>query len=110
MDYDIDIQGMEQQRYDTIKKSGKYLELNVLIGTEKQIHNEKEGTIPVISMEMRQCGPTEVSRLYSILHEVIKQLEQEYPAECIYAALKMNTTTVNHIIIPADKDEKQKED
>ena len=91
-DFEIDISAFEKQRYDSIKNSGKYLELNVLIGSETQNYEDSEGNIPVITTVMHGCKSTEISCLYITLKELIKHLEKEYPAECLYASLTMNCT------------------
>ena len=36
MKFNIDISGVEQQRYNSIKTKGEYLEINILVGTDKE--------------------------------------------------------------------------
>lgn len=90
--FEIDINGLEKQRYDSIKNSGKYLELNILIGSETESYEDREGNIPVITTVMHGCKPREISCLYTTLKELIKHFEKEYPAECLYAMFTMNCT------------------
>ena len=106
--YEVDVDELERQRYDNIKKSGEYLELDILIGTEKEEYNGSIGTIPVVSTKMNNCGPTEVACLYATLQEYIKMLEEDYPAECLYSKLTMKSIAMNNITTDLE-DEKEEE-
>ena len=109
----IDVQGMEKQRYNSIKESGEYLELNVLIGTE----NEKEGNgvtskSPVVKTEFHKCGPKEVSCLYVVLQSILTMLEKEYPGECAAAKLCMTVDKMGSktFVVSEEDEENKKED
>ena len=60
-DINLNIPRMEQQRYEKIKKSGKYMELDVLIGSDDE--DLGDGFIaksPVISTTIKGVGAKEV--------------------------------------------------
>ena len=89
-DMDLNIPRMEQQRYEKIKKSGKYMELDVLIGSDNE--DLGDGFIvksPVVSTTIKGVGAKEVGCMYMTLHELIKSLEKEFPSECFVAKLSM---------------------
>lgn len=91
-DINLNISRMEQQRYEKIKKSNKYMEVNVLIGSE----DEKLGgglicKTPVVSTTIKGVGPKEVGCMYMTLSELLKSLEEEFPSECFAAKLCMRT-------------------
>ena len=86
----LNIPRMEQQRYEKIKKSGKYMELDVLIGSDNE--DLGDGFIvksPVVSTTIKGVGAKEVGCMYMTLHELIKSLEKEFPSECFVAKLSM---------------------
>ena len=89
-DINLNIPRMEQQRYEKIKKSGKYMELDVLIGSDNE--DLGDGFIvksPVVSTTIKGVGEKEVGCMYMTLHELIKSLEKEFPLECFVAKLSM---------------------
>ena len=89
-DVNLNIPRMEQQRYEKIKKSGKYIELDVLIGSDDE--DLGDGFIvksPVVSTTIKGVGAKEVGCMYMTLHELIKSLEKEFPSECFVAKLSM---------------------
>lgn len=91
-DINLNIPRIEPQRYEKIKKSNKYMELDVLIGGE----DEKLGgglicKTPVVSTTIKGVGPKEVGCMYMTLSELLKSLEEEFPSECFAAKLCMRT-------------------
>ena len=58
MKFNIDVGGMEQQRYNAIKDKGEYIEVNILIGTEKEHFGDFSGTLPVVTTIMNNVRPT----------------------------------------------------
>lgn len=88
----LDIGEMERQRYDSIKRTDKYLELNVLIGAEDDQLGTNIGKIPVITVKARQISPDEIACMYVTLKELVRNYEQEYPEECALGLLKFNTS------------------
>ena len=104
--YNIDIPEMEKQRYESIKKSGEYLELTILIGVENDV--DKNGTTyknPVVATHMCGCGAQEIASLYSTLQAFLKTLKERYPLECLLGDMLMNTESLNVITLDED-DEK----
>ena len=96
--YNVDVPEMEKQRYDLIKNSGKYLEINILIGVENE--DMGDGLVskaPVISTHMCKCGSQEVGCLYVTLGELMKSLEKKYPMECYIAKLSMRVDNLGAI-------------
>ena len=89
-DINLNIPRMEQQRYEKIKKSNRYMELDVLIGSDNE--DLGDGFIvksPVVSTTIKGVGAKEVGCMYMTLHELIKSLEKEFPSECFVAKLSM---------------------
>lgn len=106
--YNIDIPEMERQRYNAIKRTGQYVELNILIGVENE--EEKDNTAvksPVVSMHMHNCGPMEVASLHATVKAVIENLEKQYPVECLMSNLTMKTEDMGSINIPLSDDEEE---
>lgn len=97
MKFNIDMNEMEQQRYDAIKKSGKYLELDVLIGVEGDNSDGKIWKMPVITTCMHGCRSNEISALYMILGSLREHLEEKYPMECIMADISMSSKHMSTI-------------
>ena len=90
MDYKdmyVDVDEFENQRYEAIKKSGKYIELQIIIGTEKETFNGREGKMPVVKGCMHHCGPEEVGNMYVILKQMTEYYKEKYPMECAFAEL-----------------------
>lgn len=99
MEFDkVDVNEMEKQRYEHIKKSGRYTELNILIGVESEgFADDTEYKTPVITLDMHNCTAKEVSCMYVSLKEIMKTLEKQYPVECFMAELGMEVETVGSL-------------
>lgn len=107
MKFNIDINEMEQQRYNHIKKSGHYLELDVLIGANDDEHNGKTEKMPVVTTCIHGCGSSEISALYMILGLLRDHLEEEYPMECLMANIGMKSQFMGSVEskIPHDEED-----
>ena len=93
-DINLNIPRMEQQRYEKIKKSNKYMELDVLIGSDDEdLGDGFVAKSPVVSTTIKGVGPKEVGCMYMTLHELIKSLEKEFPSACFAAKVCMRTET-----------------
>ena len=91
-DINLNIPRMEQQRYEKIKKSGRYMELDVLIGSDDEdLGDGFVAKSPVVSTTIKGVGPKEVGCMYMTLHELIKSLEKEFPSACFAAKVCMRT-------------------
>ena len=91
-DMNLNIPRMEQQRYEKIKKSNKYMELDVLIGSDDEdLGDGFVAKSPVVSTTIKGVGPKEVGCMYMTLHELIKSLEKEFPSACFAAKVCMRT-------------------
>ena len=91
-DMNLNIPRMEQQRYEKIKKSNKYMELDVLIGSDDEdLGDGLVAKSPVVSTTIKGVGPKEVGCMYMTLHELIKSLEKEFPSACFAAKVCMRT-------------------
>lgn len=87
---EIDIPEMERQRYESIKRTGEYMEVNILVGGENEELGEGlVSKMPVVSTCMRNCGPQEVACMYMTLQELVKKLRKDYPSECFAAEMSM---------------------
>ena len=91
---EINVNKTEQQRYDDIKKKGKYVELDILIGAEKDEFEGHTGKLPVVTTVMKGCGPEEIACLYATLQNLCEHFEKEYPMECMLSKIAMD---VEHI-------------
>ena len=100
--HSIDIPGMEKQRYKAIKRTGEYVELNILIGTEEDDISTKS---PVVTTCMHGCGPKEVACLYTTLQAVSNMLEEKYPFECFLAKMGMRVENMGSVDSSLDDDE-----
>lgn len=98
---------MESQRYKAIKKTGNYLELNILIGTEEDVFQEHTGKMPVIKTTMCNVGPEEIGCLYASLINLTENLEKKYPAECFLAKLSTTVTDIGSAEISMNKDKNE---
>lgn len=88
--YDIDIPELEKQRYESIKKSGKYAELKILVEAEN--HKSEDGTVnklPIVTTSLCNCGPEEISCLYITLKATLRLLRNRFPAECFIGEMTM---------------------
>ena len=106
MEFDkVDVNEMEKQRYEHIKKSGRYAELNVLIGVESEgFADDTEYKTPVITLDMHNCTAKEVSCMYVSLKEIMNTLEKQYPAECLIAKLGMGVETLGSLNFESSDD------
>lgn len=106
MNFDhIDINEMERQRYNAIKKTGEYLELNILIGAGKDRVDGCDCKMPVVTTTMSKVGPEEVGCLYATLKQVIQYYEKHYPLECLLSKMGMSVEDMGSSITPLNKDE-----
>lgn len=104
--HSVNIPEMEKQRYEAIKKSGEYIELNVLIGTESD--DLGEGLVskaPIVSTHLHGCGPQEIGCMYVTLQQVLKTLEKKYPAECYVSKLAMRVEDMGSIQLTDEEEE-----
>ena len=97
MQFSIDMDEMEQKRYDHIKKSGKYIELGILIGVEKDTFDGHIGKLPVVATNAYDCGPEEIANMYITLKTMVAYYEREYPIECALANATMTSTDMGII-------------
>lgn len=102
-DMDVNMEELERQRYDAIKKTGQYLELNILIGAENEDENEDTThKFPVVTTTMCHCGSREISCLYATIRAFLNSFEKKYPLECL--AVKLGIVDVDDLgSIEADK-------
>ena len=78
---EINVNKTEKQRYDDIKKKGKYVELDILIGAEKDEFEGHTGKLPVVTTVIKGCGPEEIACLYATLQNLCEHFEKEYLVE-----------------------------
>lgn len=72
----------------SIKDSGKYAEVNILIGSESEKKlGGYECKEPIVSVDFNDCESEDIGCMYMALLEIAKQLEESYPSIC-YAAKK----------------------
>ena len=96
--HSIDIPEMEKQRYQAIKRTGEYVELNILIGTEEDDQENGISTkSPVVTTCMHKCGPKEIACLYATLQAVSNVLEEKYPFECFLAKMGMRVENMGSV-------------
>lgn len=81
MNIEMDLNGIERQRYKKIKESGQYLEFLTLIGVDDMTGN-KEGNMPIVQLMLHNCSGKEISMFYVSLKNIIKKLYEEHPMEC----------------------------
>lgn len=103
MEFNVDMNALEKQRYDAIKKSGEYLEFNVLIPCEKEQHEDWNGKMPVVTTCMHGAGPEEIANLYAVLCKMVEFYEKRYPAECLFAKLTIDCTRMADFDVPLDR-------
>jgi len=87
-----DINEFEQQRYNNIKKSDKYVEVNIIVGAEKEHFYGHTGVVPAVRTILHNCGPEEIGALYVTLQSLMDKLEEEYPLACLYGRTAMKAT------------------
>lgn len=104
MDFNVKMDKGERKRYEDIKKSGSYLELDILIGPETELQDGSYGRMPVVSTNMYNCTREEISCLYSILKRLYEEYKEEFPSECTYAEEKLGMEKVGFIQTLSDLD------
>lgn len=107
MDFKIDMCEMEKQRYDRIKKSGSYMELDILISGETEKFDGHTGKMPVVTTCMHGCGPEEVANMYVVLKNMMEYYEKEYPVECALANLTMKCNHMGSVDQPLNNDKEE---
>ena len=97
----MDVTNMEKRRYAKIKASGKYLELNILIGVEddEDLGEGRASKSPVVCTVGHSCGPKEIGCLYMTLKSYMDKLREDYPTECFVAEMAMHIEDVGHASI-----------
>lgn len=71
MKFSIDINEMEQQRYNAIKRKGEYVELDILIGVDDNEFKGHTGKMPVVTTQIHGAGPTEMACMYADRKSVV---------------------------------------
>ena len=107
MKFSININEMEQQRYNAIKRKGEYVELDILIGVDDSEFRGHTGKMPVVTTQIHGAGPTEIACMYATLNALVKQWEEDYPAECLYAKMCMNSQNVGTVQTEIKRDKKE---
>lgn len=105
MEFNVDVEEMEKQRYKAIKEKGEYIEVDILIGTDNDELDGHIGKIPVVNLKLHDCGAKEIGCMYLTLQSLIEQFEEEFPVECALGKLSMNS----HIIGDIDMKHKEEE-
>ena len=100
MDFNISEDEMERKRYAMIKKSGQYMELNILISANQEKFDGHIGKLPVVNTTMCRCGSEEIANMYVILKHLINYYEKEYPTECTMAESMMDCRDMGVITTP----------
>ena len=95
MEFNVDMSELEKQRYKAIKNSNKYIELNILIGTDdEETYKDRTGKMPVITTIMNNCTSSDIGGMYMTLRNLVDHFEKEYPLECIVAKQSMKITDI----------------
>lgn len=103
-----DTEKTEMQRYEEIKSTGEYLELNIIIGKQDiLLPNGHRGKKPVIINNLRNIGSNEIGCMYTILAGLINYYEKEYPLESLVARQLLNTSDVSSIVTPIEDDDEE---
>lgn len=104
--YEIDIVELEKQRYKAIKKSGKYLEISILVGAENEdLGDGNVRKTPVISTICHDCGAAEIACGYLAVKSVLEKIMEDYPTECMAAEALMQTQSEASFKIDCDDEE-----
>ena len=104
--YDINVPEMERQRYESIKNSGEYAELKILVGVEND--KSKDGVAsksPIVTTSMHNCGPEEVACLYVTLKTALNSLRNRFPLECFMGEVTMEVQDMGAIDLNKDEEE-----
>lgn len=108
MEFDVDMGELEQQRYNEIKKKGKYLELDILIDADDTDENEMtHSKIPVVTTCMHGSGPEEIACLYATLKALIDHYETEYPVECFLSKIGLKLNHLGSTETPVKHDDEE---
>lgn len=103
--HSVDVSEMEKQRYEAIKRSGEYMELNILIGAESDdLGGGLVSKTPVVSTHINNCGPQEIGCMYMTLRQLMKSMEKKYPKECYISKLAMQVEDMGSVDC-SDKEE-----
>ena len=104
--HDIDVPEMEKQRYQSIKNSGEYAELKILVGVEND--KSKDGVAsksPIVTTSMHNCGPEEIACLYVTLKTVLNTLKNRFPFACFMGETTMEVQNMGAIDLNKDEEE-----
>lgn len=90
---------MEKRRYAKIKASGKYLELNIIIGVEddEDLGSGFVSKSPVVCTVGYECGPKEIGCLYMTLKSYMDKLKEDYPTEYLVAEMAIHVEDTGSI-------------
>lgn len=104
----VNISEMEKQRYAAIKRTNKYLEMNLIIGVDDDRILEKGLTSkhPVVITTMNKCSSQEIGCFYMTLQEIIKSLEKQYPIECYAAKMTMEVQDIGSVQLTKENKKK----
>lgn len=105
MKLDLDMDKMEQKRYDRIKASKEYIEVNILIGVKPEKYDGHIGKMPVVTSSLHKCGSEEIANMYMVLKQMVEIYKEEYPEECLLAELTMECNHETNIITDYDNEE-----
>ena len=108
MKFSLDVNECEQQRYDLIKKAGRYLEFDILIDARDDDDTDKN-KMPVITTVMHCANSKAIAQLYTMLNAVKEQLEETYPMECLLSKMTMSYDNVGYIETDIKHKEKEEE-
>lgn len=100
----VDVMELEKQRRKEIKEGDHYLEFTALIDARDDNENV---SIPIMQIEMHKCGQREIALLYSALTAQIQDLEENYPAECLYAKMFTKMNKVGSMEVDLNKEDKK---
>ena len=67
----ININELERQKAESIKNTGKYIEINLLIGEKDEM--------PIAGIEIKHIGLLEIAMAIQSLQEIEQSLLQRYP-------------------------------
>lgn len=109
---DIDMKELERQRYDAIKKAGKYIEVDILIGAKENTKDTPTSIRPVITTTLHGAKPTEIGAMYIMLKEMAEHFQENYPMECLLALMTTKSRTLGTAEYDIDDkdDDKSKEE
>ena len=103
----IDLSEMERQRYNAIKKKGKYIEVNVLV--ESTNSENTHSKMPVITTQLCRCNSKDIAYMYVSLKALVDQFIKDHPIECMYGEALMGTTNLGTTSTKLTKEEQPDE-